>query len=135
MRATGYQLRDIGGALSWDSVRAVLNNPRAESALMRELNPGAWVWASTAKTNTILADIWDMLAQINANLVASATRRPAKKFKTYPRPVSRKSEPEDQQHYGSGALPADELRQWFEEKRRKHNARSSTGDDFSNPDP
>jgi hypothetical protein len=113
----------------------VLGNPQPDSALMRELNPEAWTWASTAKTNTILADIWDMLAQINANLIAAATQKPARKFKPYPRPAGKKNEPEDQQHYGSGALPADELRKWFEEKRRMHNAGSGTGNHIGNPDP
>ena len=92
---------------------------------MYELDPDMTMWSSSAKTNAILADIYDILANINANLVAIGNRRPAKKPKPYPRP--RKERPEDEQHFGRGALPPDELRKWFEDKRIEH-AGSSTGD-------
>ena len=38
-------------------------------------------WATPLKTNSILADIADELAQINANLVALGSHKPAKKVK------------------------------------------------------
>lgn len=75
-------------------------------------------WGTQLKTNLILADIWDMLAQINANLVAIGSGDPAKKVKPYPRPVPQK--PENEQHYGRGALPADELHKWIEGKRAEY---------------
>ena len=117
LSATGHGLRDIGGALGWDSVRAVVSYPRPDSALMREVSPEVWSWSSATKTNTILADIWDMLAQINANLVAIGSRKPARKIRPYPRP--KQKGPEDETKIGSGALPPEDLAAWFEEKRRE----------------
>ena len=96
---------------------------------MREINPDVWEWSVEQKTNAILADIFDMLANINANLIAGITGKPSKRPKPYPRPVKR--EAEDEQHFGSGALPPDELRKWMEEKRKEY-AGSSTGDDNRN---
>ena len=97
---------------------------------MRELHPEESIWATTAKTNAILADIFDVLANINSNLVALGSGRPAKKPKPYPRPVKRKDETE--RHFGRGALPANELREWFEKKRKEY-ARSSKRNLDSNP--
>ena len=92
---------------------------------MQELNPEAATWSTTTKTNAILADIYDVLALINANLIALASKRAAKQPKPYPRP--RRKENENERHFGSGALPPDELREWFNRKRAE-NAGSSTGD-------
>lgn len=92
---------------------------------MYQLNPDVATWSSTLKTNIILADIYDVLTCVNANLMAHATGKAAKNPKPYPRP--RKEDPGNERHFGSGALPPDELREWFEEKRAE-NAGSSTGD-------
>jgi len=99
---------------------------------MWEIRPEMAAWSTRAKTNTILADIWEELAQINANLVALGTGRPARPTKPYPRPV--KKDPENEKHFGSGAMPPGELEKWMEEKRREH-ARSRAGNDNSNTDP
>ena len=92
---------------------------------MKELNPDVSEWSSATKTNAILADIFDVLALINANLMAIGSGRPAKKPKPYPRP--KRPEDENVRHFGSGALPPDKLREWFRQKRIEY-ARSSTGD-------
>lgn len=84
---------------------------------MRELNPETSPWASSIKTNAILADIYDLLAVMNSNLIAVHTGKPAKKPKPYPRPGKRENG--DTQHFGSGALPPDKLREWFDKKRAK----------------
>ena len=81
---------------------------------MRDLHPEFAEWTTRAKTNAILADIFDILANINANLIAVGSGRPAKKPKPYPRP---KAKNENEKHIGRGALPPDELRAWFERKR------------------
>lgn len=118
--STGYQLDDIGRTLSWSALDSFIRHLPPNSALMRELNPELARWNTTQTTNTILADIWDMLAHINANLVAFATRKPVRDVPSYPRPFAQKDEQsENKKHYGSGALPPDELKRWFEEKRRK----------------
>ena len=114
---TGHELDDIGRSLSWDALDFFLQNIETDSALMRELHPEQAEWATIAKTNKILADLYDMIAQINANLVAIGDRSPARKIKKYPRPWAK--QPDEEQHYGKGALPPTELRKWFEEKRKK----------------
>ena len=84
---------------------------------MRETHPDAAAWGTRAKTNAILADIYDVLAMINANLVAVGSGKPSKAPKPYPRLVKPKNE--NERHIGSGALPPDELEAWFEEMRKR----------------
>ena len=84
---------------------------------MRELFPKQTSWAGAQRTNMILVDIWDMLAQINANLVAVGSGKPAKKIQPYPAPW--RKHPEEVRHFGKGALPPDELHAWIEDKRKK----------------
>lgn len=131
LKETGHEFNDIGRALSWDALDSFLRNVGLDSALARELKPEMAAWATPLKTNTILADIADELAQINANLVAIGAGRPAKKPRPYPRPW--RDQNTDEQHFGKGALPPDELRKWFERKRAENNARSSTGHNHSHP--
>lgn len=118
LRQTGYELEDVGRSLSWDALNAFLKFPGPDSALLREINPETADWAGQMKTNAILADIWDLLSVINANLVALGSGKPSKKPKQYPRP--NKKEHDDEQRIGSGALPADQLRKWIAEKREQH---------------
>ena len=124
---TGHHLADIGQSLTWSETAAFLANVPADSAIMRELHPEIYGWTTRAKTNAILADIFDMLANINANLVAVGSGRMPKRPKAYPRPW-RKDRDRDTQHFGKGALPANELREWFEAKRRESHAGSCISD-------
>ena len=80
---------------------------------MADLHPEHAAWATTTKTNAILADIFDMLAQLNANVVALGSGRPAKKPKPYKRPGDK-----DKQHIGKGALPISRMREWIESRRK-----------------
>ena len=89
-----------------------------DSATARSLNPEIAHWATRTKTNELLADIFDMLAMINANIVAIGQRKRAKTPKPYPRPGD---QPSGQKHFGKDAMPADELQAWFERKRRERN--------------
>ena len=130
LKETGHEFGDIGRTLSWDALDSFLRNVGLDSALARELKPDTAAWATTFKTNAILADIVDELAQINSNLVAIGSQKPAKKVKPYPRPW--KLDPSDGKKIGSGGLPPAELRKWFERKRAEH-ARSSTGHNNSHP--
>ena len=79
-----------------------------------EMEPDLARWAGTAKTNALLADIYDVLAMINANIVAMGSGKRAKKPKGYPRPGDK-----DKQKIGKNALPPDQLRAWFEKKRKE----------------
>lgn len=90
-----------------------------DSAVGQELRPEYAAWASRTKTNMILADIFDALAQINANLVALGSGNAAKQPKPYKRPGQKQNDNENVKHFGSGALPPDELRAWFEMKRKE----------------
>jgi len=75
------------------------------------------MWGQLIKTNYMLADIWDMLAMINANLVAIGSRKRAKEPKPYPRPGAKNDK---KKHFGSGALTHKELAKWMSERRKKH---------------
>lgn len=84
------------------------------SETARELEPELAAWAGVPKTNAILADIYDMLAMINANLVAVGSGKKAKKPKPYKRPGDK-----DTKHIGKNALSPDQLREWFKKKRKE----------------
>ncbi len=79
-----------------------------------ELDPDLAAWAGAVKTNAILADIYDMLAMINVNLCALGTGKRAKKPKPYKRPGDK-----DKKQIGKKALPPDQLREWFANKRKE----------------
>ena len=83
--------------------------------MARELDPDLSAWGSTIKTNAILADIYDVLALINANMVAMGSGKRAKKPKPYKRPGDN-----DSKKIGKNALPPDQLKEWFDKKRKAH---------------
>jgi len=91
-----------------------LRHPDLSSETGRELEPEWAQWAGTMKTNAILADIFDLLAMINANICAMGSGKKAKKPKAYNRPGDK-----DKQKIGKNALPADQLREWFDNKRKQ----------------
>ena len=120
---TGHELKDIGRTLSWDALASFIIYDEIDSALGRELNEEYSLWAALLKTNGILADIFDMLAQINANLVAIGEHKASASIKPYPRP-GMQEERENVKHFGKGALPRGEFRKWLEKKREERNARN-----------
>ena len=116
---TGHELADVGRTLSWGALASFLAYERNGSALDRDVNGDASIWSDIIKTNGILADIYDQLAQINANLVAIGSRSKSQPVKPYPRPGI-EQDGENRRHFGKGALPVNELEAWFERKRREH---------------
>lgn len=112
---TGYELNDIGSALSWGALKSFLSNVKLGSALSSEISPEMTEWATTAKTNTILADIYDQLSMVNANLRILITHKPGKKPEPYKRPGDDKKET---RRIGKGSLPASKMREWIESRRR-----------------
>lgn len=90
---------------------------------MMSMYPEYAAWAGTIKTNALLADIFDMLNIINANLTAIGSGKAAKRPKPYPRPNAKH---DNERHFGSGALPVDQLHKWIEERRAAY-ARNSSG--------
>ena len=118
---SGFTLDDIGRSLSWGALGAFLRRLDLTSETARELEPDLSVWAGTLKTNIILADIYDMLAMLNANLCAIGTGKRAQKPKGYSRPGDRNN-----QKIGSkNALPPDQLEAWFEKKRKEYKSKNS----------
>lgn len=119
---TGHELRDVGNTLSWRALASFVLHDGDNSALAREIDSEHTLWAQTLKTNGLLADIYDVLAQINANLVAVGNRKQAKHVPPYPRP-GMEDKRADVKHFGKNALPPDELRAWFAQKRKEHGSR------------
>lgn len=71
-----------------------------DSALRRETNPKDeyWAWHKTVKTNSILADIYDVLVAVNT-----------KKGRT-PKPYPR---PQEHRTIGKDAIPISEFWDWW----------------------
>lgn len=112
----GYELKDIGRSLTWGALRSFIENIGPESATARSVDPEVYEWSTTTKTNMILADIYDMLALINSNIVAAVTRKHSKKPKFYPRPKDK----DNDQHFGSDPVSVAELREMYARKRKRH---------------
>ena len=111
---TNYQLDDIGGALSWSSLHSFIKFLPGDSALAREAGEIS-VWDSRMKTNAILADIYDSLQLLNANLVAYASGGKTKpKLTPYPRPGR---EDNTKRTFGKGPLPLEQMREWIRSKQ------------------
>lgn len=116
----GYELKDIGHSISWGALFSFVSRLETDSCLAAEMVPDIHSWSTRLKTNIILADIYDVLALINANIVAIGTHEKTKKPNFYKRP---NSSDDVGDRYGEGAVPVDELRRSFAEKRRKRYVR------------
>ena len=107
---TGFNLDDVGRALPWSTFGAFLSHAEPDSALAAELHPELAEWSTVLKTNQILADIFDILAVIQATLAAKGGKKKPQKPKPYPRPWV---EDKSRRHFGAGGLPPKELHAWF----------------------
>lgn len=115
---TTYQVDDIGGALSWGALYSFIKNLGSDSALARDLGKSTG-WETTLQTNTMLADIFDLLQVIHADLVFWMSKGKKKaKTKPYPRPGR---DEDKKRKIGKGAMPLDQLREWL--RRDKHGKR------------
>ena len=113
MTRTVYQLDDAGGALSWRSLYSFIKRLGGDSALAQDLGRPT-EWSERLKTNELLADIYDLLQVLNANLVNFATQGKKKsKITPYPRP----GREDDKKRIGSGAIPVTDLREWIRRKQ------------------
>lgn len=120
---TGYSLDEVGSALSWSALGAFLTRVDPDSAIAHEIDPDVAAFSSRTKTNAILADIYDILAQINANLVAGFSRKRTSKPKRYPRPGD-----DSKRRIGkAGATTVSELDSWFAAKKKKRNGGGTNG--------
>ena len=110
---SGYELEDVGRSLSWSALHSFISYLGPDSHVAKELEPELYEWTTTFKTNKILADIYDMLAMINANLVAIGSKKKAKKPKAYPRLKH------DGDKYGKDPVAPVQLRNMFVKVRHK----------------
>lgn len=116
MTETGFELNDVGRALSWGALKSFLSTVKLGSALSGEIRPEMTEWSTVAKTNAILADIFDQLSMLNTKLSILITRKRGHKPEPYPRPWANKQK---QQHrFGNGALPIDKMREWIKDRQR-----------------
>lgn len=115
---TGHTLNDVGRTLSWDALGAfVQHDTLTPSALLYETDAEQYQWATTAQTNYLLADIYDLLAVINENLKIKGTKARGKMPKPHPRPGDRKK---TTKKLGT-AMPAAEFDAWMKNKRGESN--------------
>lgn len=84
------------------------------SAVGKELYPEVSDFASELKRNLILADIFDMLAQINANLCAMGAHKKAQTPTRYPRPTI-----ENKEKMFHASYTPEEMREMVEKRWRK----------------
>lgn len=110
---TRYNLGDVGGALPWAALRHFVDHLPRTSALSRELVPlsDEERWIAGDMTAPILADIYDAIAQVGANLVAKGTGRQPRTVKPYPRPWEGRGE----RRIGSDPIPVSEFESWWDE--------------------
>lgn len=113
MTNTRYTLQDVGGALSWGALLHFVQFAPRTSALSRELNPvtDEERWAEGHATAALLADIYDLLNQLNENLVARGGNRRATHVKPYPRPWAKGK---GERRIGRDPIPVADFEAWWE---------------------
>lgn len=117
---TGHTLDDVGSALSWSALGAFLHRVEPDGAIAHEIEPDIAAFSSRFRTNAILADIYDILSQINANLVAGFSRKRTQKPRRYPRPGDN-----DKRRIGKDSLTVNELDSWFAKKKQQRGGGAS----------
>ena len=113
--SAGVELNDIGGSLSWGAFGSFVKKLPTNSATFQELHPEVSDWGTQLRTNIILADIYDILSQINLNMIGGFSRKKSHKAQPYPRPWNEKKD----RKIGKGALPKNQLHEWIEKKRKE----------------
>lgn len=117
--SAGIEIKDVGGSLSWGAFASFVKNLNYDSALWRSVHPDLADWGTTLRTNILLADIYDVLSQINANICGGFSRKKPQRTKPYPRPWSKKGG--EKRIGGKGALPSKDLHEWVKNyKPRRH---------------
>ena len=118
LMTTGRGLESVGRTLSWSALGSFLRYMDPASATVREIDPEVSAWATTYKTNLMLADVIDYLASLQAILIKAHGGRP-KKPTPYPRPGDTKRKSKT---FGgkASAMPPDEMRKWIEKRRERH---------------
>lgn len=110
----GWTLDDVPSRLPWRALYAFVTHLPSDSALKREMNGEDSEWATTLKTNAILADIHDAITSFAA-MFAKAKGGHPKEPKPYKRPGASSGE----KRIGKGAVPHGTFMKWWESKSRK----------------
>lgn len=113
-------MEDVGRTLSWGALASFLYKVDIDGELAKDLAPELSKWSGTMKTNAILADIYDLLSMINANICALGSGKQARKPKEYPRPADN-----DRKQIGRNAVSPEELRAFFDKKRKENKKRKT----------
>lgn len=113
---TGHTIDELGDEVDWEVFNDFVTHLGTQSSLAKEVTPETSVWGSIEKTNSILADIYDVLSAINYSLVKIGGGKP-KKPTPYPRPNDKNKV----KKYGSkkSALPVNKMREWVKNYKRK----------------
>lgn len=114
---TNYQLRDVGGALSWGALLHFVQFLPRDSALRQDAAPttDAERWTRGDATATILADLFDLVAQLRAEVAVKGSDHKPKRPRPYPRPGVT---PKDTKHIGKDPIPVREFDGWWDSKSR-----------------
>lgn len=112
---TRYMLRDVGGALPWGALLHFVQFLPRDSAISRELAPVSDVerWTRGDATASILADLFDLVAQFRAEQAVKGSDHKPRRPKAYPRPGVT---PEGTRHLGSDPIPVSEFEGWWASK-------------------
>jgi hypothetical protein len=120
MTSAGIELNEVGGSLSMGAFSSFVygSAKNYDSELWRSTHEDEAIWSTILKTNALLADIYDLLAQMNANMVGGFSHKKASKIKPLERPWIKTKK---QTIGGKGALPKNKLREWIKNygKRRQ----------------
>ena len=114
LRYAGGTVSDIPGKVGWDAALSIIACLPPDSALFAETHPELSAWYSRAKTNSILADIYDAVAAMDWHYCLANTpkgRRKPQKPRPYPRPGAKQDD--DAVRIGRGAIPIKDFDSWW----------------------
>lgn len=107
----GWTLDDVPSRLPWRALYAFVTHLPSDSALKREMNGDDAEWSSTLKTNAILADIFDAIAEFEVAFAKSRGAHPKA-----PRPYKRPGASSGEKRIGKGAVPHGTFMKWWEKR-------------------
>ena len=122
MTRTGYTIADVGGALSWASLRNFVDNLGADSRLFRDMHPdrAKYVeWGEGNRAAWVLADIVDELRVIQYLFKLAHAKRGHRPKK--PRPYPRPGVSDDllgEKRIGRDPIPASKFDDWWQRQGR-----------------
>lgn len=86
MTRVGATLDDVPTRISWRALGNFVGNLGIDSAYVREVEPEVARWVAPESLRPMLADLFDLVAVLNRNVVAASSKHRPRKPKPYPRP-------------------------------------------------